>query len=428
MLTLYRIELRRSPLFTVFPLLLAVDIAVLFGRTRYWIGIWPEASVAAQVVTIFLAPLVAAVSAHEAGRSARSRMPEVLLAAACPRWKVESVRLAATLTLAFVAYGVGAATAAAVSYAEAGPGFLWPSYLLLGISTLTGYAAIGHFSGRFWPSPWFTPVVCALGSFITLTAAGQSLGFVVLTGPPDVTMRPAAIALRLLLAFLLAVLAVCVPDIRGLLGNVRLQPISWKLRGATLTVVIAALITIGGLPAAGEIRQARNPSAVQPICAQAEKSAPFVCIWPEHRKYLPQLMYMAKRLADIPQGWVKVPSGFYEAGLHPSSLGDIGFEITDGHVRSAAIAMAAEVSNLSFNQCLPPDNAIRAWQASDSIDLWLEYRAMGVAPTVADKGLRIEGVSISQGAARSIVVESEAKQRAWTSQERAALRKVGCSA
>lgn len=123
MLKAYRIELRRSPLLTAFPLMVAVDLLVLFGRSQYWIGVWPEASVAAQIVTLFLGPILAGVSAWQAGRSSRARVPEFLLSAARPGWRIEATRLAATLTLGFVAYGVGCLTAAAVSLHDAGPGF-----------------------------------------------------------------------------------------------------------------------------------------------------------------------------------------------------------------------------------------------------------------------------------------------------------------
>ncbi|GAA2996614.1 hypothetical protein Sfulv_39460 [Streptomyces fulvorobeus] len=119
----YRIELRRSPLLTALPVMIAVDLVVLFGRARYWIGVWPEASVAAQVVTLFLGPVLAGVSAWQAGRSSRAGMPEAVLAAARPGWRIESARLAATLTLGFLAYAIGCVTAAAISFGEAGPGF-----------------------------------------------------------------------------------------------------------------------------------------------------------------------------------------------------------------------------------------------------------------------------------------------------------------
>lgn len=212
MLNAYRIELRRSPLLTAFPVMIALDLLVLFGRSRYWIGVWPEASVAAQVVTLFLGPVLSGVSAWQAGRSSRAGMPETVLAAARPFWRIEAARLAATLTLGFLAYLVGCLTAVAVSIGEAGPGFLWPSYLLLGASTLIIFASVGHLAGRWWPSAAFTPVVCALGCFISMLAL--PFRFNVLAGPPDQHLRPLPVAVRLLFALALAVLAVTAPPMR----------------------------------------------------------------------------------------------------------------------------------------------------------------------------------------------------------------------
>ncbi|MFJ8394941.1 hypothetical protein [Streptomyces sp. NPDC094144] len=212
MLNAYQIELRRSPLLTAFPLMIAVDLVVLFGRSRYWIGSWPEASVAAQVVTMFLGPVLAGVSAWQAGRSSRAGMPEFLLAAARPGWRAEAVRLAATLTLGFLAYGIGCLVAATVSSGDAGPGFLWPSYLLLGASALIIFASVGHLAGRWWPSAGFTPIVCALGSLISLSVL--PFKFTLLAAPPDTYVRPQTVAVRVLCALALAVLAVTAPPLR----------------------------------------------------------------------------------------------------------------------------------------------------------------------------------------------------------------------
>ncbi|MGW2262268.1 DUF7224 domain-containing protein [Streptomyces sp. NPDC001780] len=426
MLSVYRIELRRSPLLTALPLMLLVDLVVLFGRSRYWIGVWPEASAATQVVSLFLGPVLAAVSAWQAGRSSRTGMPDFLLAAARPGWRAEAQRLAATLTLGFVAYGTGAATAAAVSFGEAGPGFLWPSYLLLGVATLTLFAAVGHLVGRWWPSPAYAPVVCALGGFVFLLAVGQNYGFFVLSGSPDVTTRPLPIALHLILAVALAALAVSAPQLPKGRWDVPRRPQPRQARGAAVCAAALALSAVAALPAAGEVREARSASVVEPLCDRAEANAPEVCVWPEHRKYLPELTAMAHRLATIPQPWITPPATFYEEGLRRSEYGDAGFGIAEGHVRAAAIAMAGQTSMQSLSRCLPPRDARRAWQASDRIDLWLEYRAMGIDPAAADKGLHTTGAVDTQQFASEVVTLSEPEQTEWISQERAHLRKAGC--
>ncbi|MCI3928151.1 hypothetical protein [Streptomyces sp. AN091965] len=269
-------------------------------------------------------------------------MPELLLAAARPSWHAEAARFAATLTLGCAAYGVGCLTAAAVSLEDAGPGFLWPSYLLLGCASLTTFAALGHLVGRIWPSAAFTPAVCALGGFVAYGGVGQGYGLYVLSGGPTYTIDGTALSQRLLLAF-----------------------------------VLVPLITLSG-----PVRVTRPAPTVEPLCDRGAQ----VCMRPEHRKYLPELTAMADRLARIPQGWIKQPAAFYEFGLRPTKWGDPGFDIAEGHVRPAAISMAAQVSTHSLG-CTPPRDARRAWEASNRLDLWLEYRAMGVDPKAADAGL-----------------------------------------
>lgn len=391
MLTAFRIELRRSPLLTAFPVLIAVDLLVLFGRSRYWIGVWPEASVAAQVVTLFLGPVLAGVSAWQAGRSSRAGMPEFLVAAARPGWQIEAARLTATLTLGFLAYGVGCLTAAAVSLGDAGPGFLWPSYLLLGASTLIIFASVGHLAGRWWPSAGFTPVVCALGCFISMLTL--PFKFNVLAGPPDTHVNPLPVALRLLCALALAVLAVTAPPLRR--RAERRTPrrnLPRHVRGIAVGAVVCSLTALAAVPAAGELRVERPASATAPLCDRADEGAPRVCVWPEHRKYLPELTHMARHLERTGLPWVKVPSVFHEFGLRRTDLGDRGFDIAEGQVRTAAIAMADQVFTASFGQCRPPPDERRAWQSVDNIHLWLEYEAMGQDPAIADEGLHVEGV------------------------------------
>lgn len=418
MLNAYQIELRRSPLLTAFPLMIAVDLVVLFGRSRYWIGSWPEASVAAQVVTMFLGPVLAGVSAWQAGRSSRAGMPEFLLAAARPGWRAEAVRLAATLTLGFLAYGIGCLVAATVSSGDAGPGFLWPSYLLLGASALIIFASVGHLAGRWWPSAGFTPIVCALGSLISLSVL--PFKFTLLAAPPDTYVRPQTVAVRVLCALALAVLAVTAPPLRRTASPRRKTP--WHLRGVAAGSAACSLALLAlAAPEDGQLTVARPSSSVTPLCDRAGESAPRVCLWPEHRKYLPELTHMAQRLSRTGQPGIKVPDAFYEFGLRRTKLGDRGLDIAEGHTRTAAIAMAGQVFNKSFGRCRPPEDEKRAWQARDNLSLWLEYQSTGQDPAVADKGLHMEGVSEAQRQATIAVRMPHAEQTKWVARERGEL-------
>ncbi|MFF5333640.1 ABC transporter permease [Streptomyces sp. NPDC013181] len=423
MLNTYSIELRRSPLLTALPVMLLVDLVVLFGRSRYWIGVWPEASVAAQIVTLFLGPILAGVSAWQAGRASRAGMPELILGAARPSWRIEAARLGATLTLGYLAYGVGCLTAAAVSWREAGPGFLWPSYLLLGAVTLLMFASVGHLAGRLWPSAAFTPVICALGGFIVLL--GTPYRFYVLAGPPDVRLSLAPVAARLLLAVAFTVLAVVVPSrpVRAGRKDSSQRYLPRHTHPALFGSAVGLLAAMVALPVAGELRTERSASSGDMLCSRAQDGAPRVCVWAEHRTYLPELSRMAERLGR--QTWGKAPDAFYEYGLRRRQLGDRGFDIAEGHVRTAAIAMAHQTFVTSVGRCRPPREESRAWEAMDNIHLWLEYQAMGQDPAAADEGLSLVGVTDAQRAASEAVRKSPSEQRAWLARETGYLNKEG---
>lgn len=426
MLNVYRIELRRSPLLAAFPLMVAVDLLVLFGRSRYWIGVWPEASVATQVTTLFLGPVLSGVSAWQAGRSLRAGMPEGLLAAPRPDWQIEAARFFATITLGFLAYAVGGVTAAAVSFKDAGHGFLWPSYLLLGAATLTIFASVGHLAGRWWPSPAFTPVVCALGCFISMLAL--PIKFNVLAGPPDTRMRTLPVAVRVLCALAFAILALTAPALRrGSIREMARHKAPLLTRGIAVVSGAAAIFLLAiAIPAAGELREERPSSAVTPLCERADDSAPQVCVWPEHRKYLPDLVKMAQRLDQAGQFEIKAPREFREFGLRRTQWGDRGFDITEGHVRTAAIAMADNVFTDSFGLCRPPTDNHQAWQAMDAIHLWLEYLSMGEDPAEADRGLHMEGVSAAQREATSAARMSPPGQQDWLARQRGYIDQAWC--
>lgn len=185
--------------------------------------------------------------------------------------------------------------------------------------------------------------------------------------------------------------------------------------------MVCAFGALAAAPAAGELRVERPASATTPLCDRAGETAPRVCVWPEHRKYLPDLTRMAQRLGQTSQPGIKIPAWFYEFGLQRTQLGDRGFDVTEGHVRAAAIAMAHQVFTESFGRCRPPRKEIQAWQAIDNIHLWLEYRSMGQDPAVADKGLHVEGVSEAQREAANAVRMPSVQQQQWVAQERSQL-------
>lgn len=422
---IYLIELRRSPLLWSLPVLIAVDLASVFGRSQYWMGIWPQASAAAQLPSLFFAPLVAAAVCWSANRSLGTGMAEYRSAVARASWRIEAVQLAVALTYAITAYLTGAVAAAAVSLADAGPGFLWPGYVLLGAGVITACAAVGHFVGRRSRSPVVSPVICGLACFVVIAAAGghNGLELFFLSGPPQLGLDPLPLTARMLIALLLLLFAVFapVPPPRG----------AARWRGARPRTAVACWATVMAaalmaLPAVGPVRVERTASE-GPLCSSG---VPRVCLWPENRKYLPELSAMAERLAGIPQDWVRPPDSFHERGLRPDGPDAVagGFDTTEGQMWFAAVTMASATKKHSLEPSQPCDprrspEAEQAYAASDELWLWLQFRALG---TTGDPQMRISGPQGPVAAAREAVRMSEDDQRRWTGQRLAALRKANC--
>ncbi|MFJ8957726.1 ABC transporter permease [Streptomyces sp. NPDC102381] len=387
---IYLIEVRRSPLLWFFPVLLIVDLAAVFGRSQWWIGVWPEASAAAQIPALFFAPVAAAAAAWSVGRVYRRGVAELQGAAAQAKWKMELAQFSATLTYCFGAYAVGALAAAAVTFSDGGSGFLWPSYLFLGAGAILACAAVGHFTASLWHAPFVAPVVCGLSCFLVISVVGtpNNLGLFVLSGSPTREVDTGSLAARLALSLSLALLAVFGSS--SLRRNSLWKPSS-KIRVLGIGLVSAAVLSAAVVVTVGPTQKVRA-APQNPLCTHGEK--PRVCVWPEHRKYLAEVDAMAKRLKEIPQKWIKMPGTFYELGLRGQAQGasepsgpprtprdsQMDFEILEGNMWFVSPSLAGSIMQLSIpNRCdaWDPNKVERLSLAAFEVETWLEYRANG---------------------------------------------------
>lgn len=416
---MYWIELRRSPLLWCIPLLITVDLAAIFGRSRWWIGVWPQASAAAQIPSIFFAPVFAAAAAWAVSRSLRRGVAEQRSAAARAGWKIELTQFAATLTYGLATYLVGAIAAAIVTVKDGGPGFLWPSYLLLGAATITICAAIGHCVGTWTQSAYAAPVICGLACFVFLGSLGRLFGLFVLSGPPDAQIEPGVVAARLFFAAILIVIATLGRPTtrRQFRGWAKSRNFLW----VRATSAVAAPLALIALPATGPV-QTERPAPSHPSCSTG---SPRVCVWPEDRKYLPQLTKMAARLADIPQDWVKTPEAFYERGLRGPMESANDFEVVEGNMWLAVPSMVGNVIQASVvDDCseIREDSQQKVSMAMFELQVWLEFRATGAMERTGVYG----GPPVDHAAISAVARESEAAQAAWTSERLELIREAPC--
>lgn len=424
-MTAYGIELRRSPLRWWFPLLVVVDLAALFGRSRWWIGEWPQTSAQAQIPAFYFASLLCASAAWTGGRVSRNRMDSQMEVAARPRWQVELMLLSATLTYGLAAYGIGIVVAAAVSFPKAGPGFLWPSYLLLGAALLVTFAGAGHVVGRLTRSSFAGPVLCGLGSlvFIAWVASPHALEFFVLNGEPFQTIAWPALGARCLVAVLLVV-AACLLKQRSPLSTGRVWADSGRpVRAAVLVILLGA--SAFGLASGGPTLVARKEPS-RPVCTSG---TPRICLWPEDRKYLSEAENMANRLRHLPHEFFTVPSAFYEQGLRGSRQTYEDFYILEGSMWDPAATMASTITNASWPKgpgCLSPGDAPitpQYRQALNELDMWLAMRIFGggVPSRIHGGPPGVDLKFIAQ-----IINRPEADQIAWVAQRKGIVRHAFC--
>ncbi|MGW5477922.1 ABC transporter permease [Streptomyces sp. NPDC004008] len=404
---IFLLELRRSPLRWWFPVLVALDVAVLFGRAQWWIGVWPQASAAAQIPAFYLGPFLAAYAAWAAGRIHRLGFEDQHTAGTRPRWQVEGAHIAAVAVYGGVAYVIGAAVAAAVSYRDAGPGFLWPSYLLLGAALIVVCIAVGHIAGRWFPSAFAAPVICGLACFVVVTMTGGPLkaGLFVLSGAPAVEVTWASLALRWALALSAVAVAVLTPrTLPGYTGE-RGKVIARLPAVGCSALVVACL---AGVMTAGPVQTARaDPGA--PLCTRTE---PKICTWPEERMYLPRLEAMARRVSELPPV-IKSPPVFYEQGLRGGRGQDTDFSIFEGSMWEVADSMSIAVSRAStppFCQAANNSAEDRRTMAYFELDSWLAARISG-----AGQPSDIHGgpPGVDQRAIARLIERPDQVQRDW---------------
>ncbi|MEU5386809.1 ABC transporter permease [Kitasatospora cineracea] len=404
----YRTELRRSPLRWVFPVLAAIVLLVLFGRSRYWIGVWPQTSAAAQIPAFYLGPAMAGAAAWSAATRRRTGV-SAGFAAARPAWRIEAARFAAALTYGLAAYAVGVVAAVAVTAPEGGPGFWWPGYVLLGAVLVTGCTALGHLAGRGARSLITVPVVCTLGCLVFLgmfgsaaEGAGTGVGLSVLSGYPSRTVAVWSLLARAVTVLALAGLAVAGGR------QVRTDRSAGQWRGRALGTAGGVLALAGAVvlwAAAGPLLVQR-PVSAHPLCTTG---VPKICVWPENQKYLPELQAMSERAGTLPAGRFRVPAQFLEEGLDGGPLGvGNGFYLREGESWEVATAMGIQTVEATI-----PPACRRADTAQWELIAWTIARIAGhgVPATVHGGPPGVDPEAIGR-----LVTEPEDVQLAWVQQ------------
>jgi hypothetical protein len=412
------IELRRSPLRWWLPFLLFVDIAMLFGRSTEWIGVWPQASAAAQVPVLYVAMLLSAGAAWAAGRIQRVGSAEVFEAAALPVWRREAALLTSTVIYGLVPIAVGAVVAAAVSFRRAGPGFLWPSYLVLAAILVVISAAVGHLLGRLISNRSVAPLLAPVVIFLLIGfRAFPWLELSVLSGPPQLKVEPPALAVRAVLAATVVLVALLVNPRRNV-GSPRQR--TRRLVAVAAASVIGTVAATAGVAMAGPLRTERQPPA-HPLCSD---TVPRVCVWPEQRVHLPAMVAAAQRLGALKDA-VIVPDTFYEEGLRGpiGTISDFALVLGD-YAAVRGMASAIMDDTLGVMSCQPSTGEIQERNTKAWIELkeWIVARGYGPKPSDVHGGFEFDEAEIARVTALPATEQAE-----WARGRLTVVRETRCA-
>lgn len=403
-----------------------LGIAVLFGRSRFWIGIWPESGAAVQVSAAFLGVFAAGAAAWLATRVEVRGLHEQASSAAIKPFVIELTRFAAAL-LWLVAPYLAVATigfvATAVTVFPPGVGGYF-QYVLLGLVMIVFGVAWGWLLGRLL-TPVMAAVSAALSWFIVAAFFGSAARATLMSGPPWIEVRLSAVGVRFAAVLLFAVAVCALPlrtDWRGLFGR----------RVAVALVALACAVTA---QVTTKVVDHRAPVA-KPLCVHGAME---YCLWPEHAKYVPMVRALDRRVAALPVQ-LALPDRVVDYALSGSTTwtdGDVEvelpgsfspeFDISAGSRWALARGVASAILSRVFTECKPgaePDPEHR-W---DQLYAWLEWRlAGGGSPdygTNAPAGLQ-EAWSVGRQVADR---QSDADQATWVSRLIAEEKKRSCDA
>jgi hypothetical protein len=355
-----------------------IDLAVLFLRGRYWIGVWPETGTAALAPAYLLGLVGAGAAAWAAAAPARHGLEEQLRAARVHPMLSDAYRLGATFVVVLLPYLIGQAVAFAVTARTFPPGVhIWLGYAVMGVFVLSTAVAVGWACGKML-GPVFAALTAVL-AFLFLTTSLARAGFVIISGRPEVAVDPVALALRLgAIAVLFLVLLWVSPP-----GAQRRE------KRKALALVPAVLPLVAVMASTSAVVE-RDPPGEREVCINGMTA---LCIWPEHEKYIPGLRDINARIALLPDVF-DPPPRINESGLHKTwhagRDGDVVlreegppfFDIIEGSPWSYAgsIGTAINASTFGFQdfRTCNWDSLTTADQLRlSAVDAWLEAYLVG---------------------------------------------------
>lgn len=353
----------------ILPLAVA-DLAILFLRTRYWIGVWPEAGAAAQVPALILGVAASGLAAWISGSRARHRIEEQLAAAPRRPALLEFYRLSAVLFTFAVPYACGVIAAWAFTVVHNPPGMaMFFAYALAGAVALWLACGFGWLIGRLIAGR-FATIIAILSWVIVAFNFGPSNGLSFVSGHVYTDVNFASLALRWAVGILF-------------LGSLLFLPL--HIRRKLQIPVLASLMTA----ALAAVVIANNPMVHDREVPKKETctTGPIeLCYWPEEAKYVPMMRKVGLRASKLPAAF-KLPERAYEYGLKVERIrigskvveqatGD--FSILEGNKWSLASSLASAISQKTFaSTCDWSTAEANNDYTADKLQHWVEITLAG---------------------------------------------------
>lgn len=285
------LHIRNSPIRWALPILVILDLAVLFIRSRHWIGVWPDTGATAQIPAYLVGVVGAGAAAWSATATDRHSTGEQLNAARVHPATMEGYRLGATIVILLIPYLVGQAAGFVLTARTFPPGLhLWLGYVVLGVFITLLSIAVGWTMGKIFGSV-FAALVAALGFPLLVGFLDRQGGFIVVSGRSPMTVDVMALTIRFgaVSALLLALLWI---------------PGSGRPRGRHLPLPIAAALVLAVALSSTAPVVPREPAGDRARCVAGPT---LLCVWPESEKYVPQLDAVNSRIAELPDAFVLPP-------------------------------------------------------------------------------------------------------------------------
>jgi len=372
---IFWLHVRNSPVRWTVPVLVALDLAILFLRTQYWVGVWPETGAAAQVPAYLLGVLVAGAAAWAAAAPVRRGMQEQLSVAKVHPAGVDGYRLAATTAILTVPYLIGQMVAFAVTARTFPPGvLLWFAYALLGLSVTFLSVSLGWLLGRFFGGG-FGAMTAALGWLFVLALTNFLTGdFVVVTGRPYLAVDAFTLAVRFGCLVLMAVALLWLPE-----SGRRSR---WPGQGLVSVASAAALMMLAVVTP--PVTNRPVPEGEGRICISGRTT---LCIWQEQEKYRPLMATLSGRIDGLPTAFTPPPE-VREFGLDARhglderlGVSPPHFYILEGSPWSYGGMISTEIMSSTFAWRDPACDWGRMSDAdqlrSDAVLAWLEAYLVG---------------------------------------------------